>query len=66
MHFDELLRAGIFPSITVGAPGVHGAAVAGTQGIGVKTPQAADVAEATVGLETVLHIPKVGILTIGM
>ncbi len=66
MHFDELLRAGMLPIKTVGDPGTHGATVAGTQGIGVKTPKAAAVAEATVGLAGQLHIPKVGILTIGL
>ena len=38
----------------------------GTQGIGVSTPQAAEVAEATVGLAKDRHIPKVGILTMGL
>lgn len=45
-----LLRAGMFATRTVGEPGAHGAAVTGTQGIGVRTPIAAAVAEATVGL----------------
>jgi hypothetical protein len=35
-------------------------------GIGVSTPQAAEVAEATVGLANERHIPKVGMLTIGL
>ena len=37
----------------------------GTHGIGVKTPRAAAVAAATVGFESVLHIPNVEIFTIG-
>jgi hypothetical protein len=54
----ESVKAGFYPTSTVGEPGVHGATVAGTQGIGVKTPIAADVALATVGLAKELHIPK--------
>ena len=54
------------PSITVGAPATHGVVVAGIQGIGVSTPRAAAVAEATTGLDGVVHIPKGMILTIGM
>jgi hypothetical protein len=66
MHFDELLSAGIDPIRTVGEPGTQGAVVAGTQGIGVSTPLAAAVADATVGFATELHIPNVGILLIGI
>ncbi len=47
-----LVSAGIFPIKTVGEPGTQGAGVTGTQGIGVKTPLAAAVADATVGLAT--------------
>jgi hypothetical protein len=50
----------------VGTPGSHGAVVAGTHGIGVKTPNAAAVAAATVGLAKLLHMPNGGMLTIGM
>lgn len=50
---------------TSSVPGTHGATVAGTQGMGVSTPRAADVAEATSGLANEEHIPKVGTLTIG-
>ncbi len=46
------------PIETVGEPGVQGVTVTGTQGIGVRTPNAADVAEATAGLLMELHIPK--------
>ncbi len=35
---------------TVGEPGIHGAVVFGMHGMGVSTPLAADVADATVGL----------------
>jgi hypothetical protein len=50
----------------VGAPGTHGAGVAGTQGMGVSTPRAAVVAAATVGFEGEQHIPNGMIFTIGM
>ncbi len=44
--------AGIDPISTVGAPpGIHGAVVAGTHGMGVKTPSAAAVAAITAGFE---------------
>jgi hypothetical protein len=56
----------MLPIITVGEPGVQGAVVAGTHGMGVNTPIAADVAEATVGLAMELHMPNVGMFTIGL
>lgn len=65
MHFDELLRAGMFATSTVGAPGTHGV-VTGTHGIGVSTPRAAAVAAATVGLEGDMHIPNGGMFAIGL
>lgn len=67
-HISELvlLSEGAFPRNTVGAPGTHGDGVFGTHGIGVKTPNAALVAEATVGLPRLLHTPKGMILTIGL
>ena len=52
--------------IRVGAPGTHGATVIGTHGIGVNTPSAAAVAAATSGLAGLMHMPKGGMLTIGM
>ena len=61
-----LSSAGLLPASTVTAPGSQGAGVAGTHGIGVKTPSAVAVAVATVGLAILLHIPKGGTLTIGM
>ena len=63
---DELLRAGKFPRSTVGAPGVQGDGVTGTQGIGVRTPKAAEVADATAGFEMEVHIPKGMMFTMGM
>jgi hypothetical protein len=65
MSFDESVSAGILPISTVGDPGTQGAAVTGTQGMGVSTPRAAAVAAATVGFEGELHMPNGGIFTMG-
>jgi hypothetical protein len=51
----ELLRAGNWRTITVGEPGAHGAAVAGTHGVG--TPAAAAV--------STLHVPNGMMLAMG-
>src|SRR5271165_1790350 len=59
-------RVGISASITVGAPGTHGATVMGMQGIGVSTPRAAAVAAATIGLAGDMHMPNGMMLTSGM
>lgn len=40
--------------------------MAGMQGMGVNTPRAAAVAEATVGLARDMHVPKVGMFTMGL
>ena len=53
-----LLSAGLFPTSTRGDPGVQGAGVTGTQGMGVSTPSAAAVAAATWGLASEEHMPK--------
>ena len=45
---------------------IQGAAVAGTQGMGVSTPKAAAVAEATTGFARDRHMPKVGMFTKGL
>jgi hypothetical protein len=66
MHLEELLRAGLPAIITVGEPGIHGPGMLGMHGIGVNTPIAAAVAEATCGFDMDIHIPKGGILTIGL
>jgi hypothetical protein len=66
MHLLVLFRAGILPTMTVGEPGAHGELVTGTQGMGVRTPKAAVVAEATVGFASDMHMPKSGILAIGL
>jgi len=65
MSVEVLLRAGMPPIVTIGEPGAQGATVTGMQGIGVSTPSAAVVAEATAGFEGVMHIPNVGMFTIG-
>ncbi len=57
-------KAGILAMRRVGAPGIHGEAVAGRQGagVGVKTPRAAVVAAvvaaATAGFDWVVHMPN--------
>ena len=66
MHLEVLFSAGMFATRTVGEPGTQGAAVTGMQGIGVSAPNAAAVAAATVGLANELHMPKGGMLTIGL
>src|SRR5882724_3461879 len=66
MQVQVLLRAGMPPIMQVAEPGIHGAVVAGMQGMGVNTPSAAAVAEATTGLAMDMHMPKVGMFVIGM
>jgi hypothetical protein len=48
------------------APGDQGATVAGIHGIGVNTPKAAAVADATTGLAKELHVPNGIIFTNGI
>lgn len=64
-HLLVKSKAGVPPIHTLTAPGVQGDAMFGTQGIGVSTPSAAAVAEATVGLASEEHIPKGKMFTIG-
>jgi hypothetical protein len=68
MSLEVEFSAGCFPIITgfETAPGTHGEDVAGMHGIGVRTPNAAAVALATVGFERLVHIPKGIILTMGL
>lgn len=66
MQVHVLLSAGIPPIMQVADPGVQGEVVTGMQGIGVNTPNAAAVADATVGLAMDMHIPKGGIFVMGM
>jgi hypothetical protein len=67
-HMSLLLsvKAGMLPIKIEGLPTIQGATVLGTQGIGVKTPSAAAVADATVGFARELHIPKGRMLTKGL
>ena len=58
VQVEVLLSAGELLISTVGEPETQGAGVAGTQGIGVSTPKAAAVADATVGLAMEEHTPK--------
>jgi hypothetical protein len=53
------------PEMVTGSGGSHGSAVAGTQGAGVNTPEAAEVAAITAGFVGELHIPNVGIFVSG-
>jgi len=62
---EVLFRAGWPPIMHVGEPGTHGV-VTGTQGMGVRTPSAAAVADATVGFARDVHMPKVGMFVIGI
>ena len=66
MFIDVLSSVGMLPSSTFGAPGTHGAVVAGMQGIGVSTPMAAAVAAATIGFAGDMHMPNGMIFTRGM
>jgi hypothetical protein len=50
IHLALLIRAGMFMIFTCPG-GAQGAVITGTHGIGVKTPIAAEVAEATVGFD---------------
>ena len=52
------LRAGWLATSTVDEPGAQGAAMTGIQGMGVSTPEASDVAVATVGFAIEVHIAK--------
>src|SRR5262249_28324587 len=65
LQVQVLVSAGIPLMVTETAPGTQGLAVAGTHGIGGSTPRGAAVAEAPTGVLTVLHMPKVGMFTIG-
>ena len=64
-HLQLSSKAGIL-DINCLPPGVHGYETTGTQGIGVRTPIAAAVAEATVGLAIDWHIPNGIMLTMGL
>jgi hypothetical protein len=63
---QTLVRAGILPILTVAEPGDQGATVLGMQGWGVKTPDAAAVADATWGLANEVHMTNGITLAIGL
>lgn len=58
IKIDVLESVGIALKRMVGSPIIQGDVVAGMQGIGVKTPECAAVAAATIGFEIVVHFPK--------
>lgn len=62
---DVFCSAGTPLINTPGLQGTQGAAVWGTQGMGVRTPNAAAVAAATAGLAGQLHIPNGEMFTRG-
>lgn len=66
MHLQVMFSAGMLPIMTVGDPGIHGDVVMGMQGIGVSTPIAAAVAEATMGFASDMHMANGGMFTIGL
>src|SRR5258708_7917935 len=66
MHLEVLFNAGMLPIFIVVEPGAQGALVTGMHGMGVNTPRAAAVAEATVGFAREEHIPNVGMFAIGL
>ncbi len=58
MRIDVLESVGILLKRIVGSPIIQGDVVAGIQGMGVKIPNFAAVAAATIGFEIVKHSPK--------
>jgi hypothetical protein len=64
LHVEVLFSAGKLLIWQVAEPGLQGV-VTGIHGIGVKTPSAAAVAAATVGLDGVVHIANGLMLAIG-
>lgn len=65
MHFDDFVMTGTPPTMTRDEE-IQGAGVTGTHGMGVNTPSAAAVADATTGLIIDRQRPKGTILTIGL
>ena len=66
MHFDVEFSAGMLASMTVDAPGIHGADVIGVHGPGVSTPNAAAVNAAVAGFDSDMQTPKGMMLTNGL
>src|SRR4051812_40374475 len=65
IHLEVLFKAGGPPILHPIEPGTQGT-VTGMQGMGVKTPSAAAVAAATVGLAIDVHMPNGGMLVMGI
>ena len=66
VHLHGAFTAGCPPTSTSGTPGVQGAATFGVHGWGVSTPDAADVALATVGLASEEHMPNAATFAMGL
>ena len=54
------------PALTFEDPGVHGAVITGMHGCGVRTPEAAEVAAATCGFDSEVHMPNGATFVMGM
>jgi hypothetical protein len=65
MHLESVVAIGMLASRTRDAE-IHGVPVTGMQGIGVRTPSAAAVADATVGFAIELHMPNGTMFTMGL
>ena len=66
MHVLESVNAAMPPTVAVAAPGDHGPTVTGVHGPGVRTPRAAVVRDAVMGLTRLLHSTNGVTLTNGI
>jgi len=66
MHLQPSCNAGLLETRILTEPGAQGAGMTGTHGMGVRTPSAAVVAAATVGLAMDEHMAKGGMFFIGI
>src|SRR5262245_42762334 len=66
MHFEDIVSAGVLPTMTVIAPGTQGAGITGEHGPGVSTPSAAAVCAAVTGLARLVHRPNGMMLANGL
>ena len=66
LQIEPAVSAGMPPIFVLVAPGFHGPAGTGTQGIGVWKPIAAVVAAATCGFDWLLHFPNGGLFVTGI
>lgn len=58
MSLESSVRAGFPPTRVVGVPGAQQPQHEGMHGMGVRTPKAAAVAAATIGLAGEAHMPN--------